>query len=193
MKVLMLNGSRRNAGCTYTALSEIATILNEANIETEILSIGSEVLNGDLKALVNDVHNQLKLADGLIVGTPVYFASPSGEIITFLDHLFTVAVDDLRLKPAAAIASARRGGTTASIDVINKYFMFAEMPIVSSRYWNIVHGNSPEEVKKDEEGMQIMRVLGRNMAWLLKCIDQASKAGVEKNKAPKKIYTNFIR
>ena len=192
MKVLMLNGSRRENGCTFTALSEVAKVLNAAGIETEIIHIGKEAVNGNINAAVKEVAEKLKASDGLVIGSPVYFASPSGEITVFLDRLFMTAEKDLRLKPAAAVASARRGGTTATLDVLNKYFTYAEMPVVSSRYWNIVHGFTPDDVRADTEGIQIMQVLGRNMAWLLKCIEAAKNAGIEPPPAVEKIFTNFI-
>ena len=193
MKVLMLNGSRREKGCTFTALSEVAKGLGEAGIETEILHVGRDAVSGNIDNIVKDIRDRLKNADGLVVGSPVYFAGASGEITAILDRLFMLAEADLRLKPAAAIASARRAGTTATLDALNKYFTYAEMPIVSSRYWNMVHGAKPEDVKADEEGVQIMRILGRNMAWLLKSIEAGKKAGVEQPRAEKKVFTNFIR
>ena len=192
MKVLMLNGSRREKGCTFTALSEIAKVLNESGIETEIMHIGKEAVSGNIDAIVKEIADKMKKSDGLIIGSPVYFASPTGEIIAVLDRLFMTAESDLRMKPAAAVASARRGGTTATLDVLNKYFTYAEMPIVSSRYWNIVHGFTPDDVRADEEGIQIMQILGRNMAWLLKCIEAGKSAGIEQPAAVKKIFTNFI-
>ncbi len=193
MKVILLNGSRRENGCTYTALNEIAAVLNAKNIDTEIYNVGKRVFDGELKATVAEMAEVIKEADGIIVGSPVYYASPSGEIISFLDRLFGVAEADLRFKPAAAIASARRGGTTATLDVLNKYFLYNQMPLISSRYWNIVHGNTPEEVLKDEEGMQIMHTLGTNMAWILKSIEAGRNSGVEQPVAEQKIFTNFIR
>ncbi|MBQ9615072.1 MAG: flavodoxin family protein [Selenomonadaceae bacterium] len=193
MKVLMLNGSRREKGCTFTALSEVAKGLGEAGIETEILHVGRDAVSGNIDNIVKDIRDRLKNADGLVVGSPVYFAGASGEITAILDRLFMLAEADLRLKPAAAIASARRAGTTATLDALNKYFTYAEMPIVSSRYWNMVHGAKPEDVKADEEGVQIMRILGRNMAWLLKSIEAGKKAGVEQPRAEKKVFTNFVR
>ena len=193
MKVLMLNGSRRDKGCTFTALSEVAKGLGEAGIETEILHVGRDAVSGNIDNIVKDIRDRLKNADGLVVGSPVYFAGASGEITAILDRLFMLAEADLRLKPAAAIASARRAGTTATLDALNKYFTYAEMPIVSSRYWNMVHGAKPEDVKADEEGVQIMRILGRNMAWLLKSIEAGKKAGVEQPRAEKKVFTNFVR
>lgn len=193
MKVLLLNGSRREKGCTYTALSLVAKELEAAGIDTEIIYIGLNTVNGKLDALVKDVAAKMKEADGLVVGSPVYYASPTGEIQVFLDRFAGVAGADLRHKPAAAIASARRAGTSTTLDVLNKYLMFNEMPVVSSNYWNMVHGNTPEEVLQDKEGVQIMETLGRNMAWLLKSIEAGKKAGVEEPAKPVKVMTNFIR
>ncbi|MBQ8941741.1 MAG: flavodoxin family protein [Firmicutes bacterium] len=193
MKVLLINGSRREKGCTYTALDIVAKTLNENGIDTEILFVGKRAANGEIDALVSEAKELLKTADGLVVGSPVYYASPSGEVQMFLDRLFITAGSDLRLKPAAAVVSARRAGTSASFDVLNKYFTITEMPVVSSNYWNMVHGNSPEEVLKDEEGVQIMQLLGRNMAWLLKSIEAGKAAGVEQPALVQKNKTNFIR
>ncbi len=193
MKVLLLNGSRREKGCTYTALSLVAKELEAAGIDTEIIYIGLNTVNGKLDALVKDVAAKMKEADGLVVGSPVYYASPTGEIQVFLDRFAGVAGADLRHKPAAAIASARRAGTSTTLDVLNKYLMYNEMPVVSSNYWNMVHGNTPEEVLQDKEGVQIMETLGRNMAWLLKSIEAGKKAGVEEPSKPVKVMTNFIR
>lgn len=188
MKVLLLNGSPRKEGCTYTALCETAKVLNQEGIDTEIFHAG----NPD-RENVKMAAEKLKESDGIIVGTPVYWASPSGEIITFMDRLCSVAGKDLLHKPAAAVASARRAGTTASLDVLLKYFSYHQMPVVSSNYWCMVHGNNPAEVAQDEEGMQIMRTLGRNMGWILKCIDAGKKAGIDCPVAEDKIMTNFIR
>ncbi|MBQ9518612.1 MAG: flavodoxin family protein, partial [Firmicutes bacterium] len=155
--------------------------------------IGERAVNGNVDALVNEAVDAVNSADAVIVGTPVYYASPSGEVIAFLDRLFMSAKANFRLKPAAAIASARRAGTTASIDMLLKYFEIKEMPVVSSRYWPMVHGNSPEDVLKDEEGVQIMEVLGRNMAWLLKSIEAGKAAGIPTPEPVKQIKTNFIK
>lgn len=187
MKVLLLNGSRREKGCTYTALCEIAQTLEKNGIESEIIHAVPTT------EIVKDVAEKIKTADGLVVGSPVYWASPSGEIISFMDKLASMAGKDLLHKPAAAIASARRAGTTATIDVLNKYFSYHQMPIVSSNYWAMVHGNTPEEVKQDAEGLQIMRILANNMAWLLKCIEAGKNVGVEVPETEAKIMTNFIR
>lgn len=193
MKVLLLNGSRREKGCTYTALSLIARELEKAGIDTEIVYIGLNTVNGKLDELVKECAAKMKEADGLVVGSPVYYASPTGEIQVFLDRFAGVAGADLRHKPAAAIASARRAGTSTTLDVLNKYLMYNEMPVVSSNYWNMVHGNTPEEVLQDKEGVQIMETLGKNMAWLLKCLEAGKKAGVEEPAKPTKVMTNFIR
>lgn len=193
MKVLLLNGSRREKGCTYTALSLVAKELEKAGIDTEIVYIGLNAVNGKLDELVKECAAKMKEADGLVVGSPVYYASPTGEIQVFLDRFAGVAGADLRHKPAAAIASARRAGTSTTLDVLNKYLMYNEMPVVSSNYWNMVHGNTPEEVLQDKEGVQIMETLGKNMAWLLKCLEAGKKAGVEEPAKPAKVMTNFIR
>lgn len=193
MKVLLFNGSRREKGCTYTALSLIAKELEKAGIDTEIIYIGLNAVNGKLDALVKECAAKMKEADGLVIGSPVYYASPTGEIQVFLDRFAGVAGADLRHKPAAAVASARRAGTSATLDVLYKYLMYNEMPVVTSNYWNMVHGNTPEEVLQDKEGVQIMETLGKNMAWLLKCLEAGKKAGVEEPAKPVKVMTNFIR
>lgn len=193
MKVLMLNGSRREKGCTYTALNIIAESLKSEGIDSEIIHIGLSAVNGEIDKTVEKIKQALTSSDGLIVGSPVYYAGASGEVTAVLDRLFSVAEKELRTKPGAAIASARRAGTTATVDALNKYFTFAEMPVVSSRYWNMVHGSTPEDVLKDEEGVQIMRILGRNFAWLLKCIEAGKKAGIPAPEQEKKVFTNFIK
>ena len=175
MKVLMLNGSPRKEGCTYTALCEIFQAGN-ADIEN-----------------VRAAAKKMTEADALIVGSPVYWASPTGQIIEFMDKFCSFAGKDMLMKPAAAIASARRAGTTATLDVLLKYFSFHQMPIVSSNYWNMVHGNTPDEVQQDKEGLQIMHILGKNMAWLLHCLEAGKNAGISKPEAEEKVRTNFIR
>ena len=177
MKVLMINGSRREKGCTYTALHLIEQVLNQEGIETEILFVGKRAVNGEIEALVKEAIEKMKEADGLVLGSPVYYASATGEIIAFLDRFFWNGRTALRGKPAAVLASARRGGTTAALEVLNKYPTYMEMPLISSRYWNMVHGNTPAEVMQDAEGVQIMETLGRNMAWILKCIEAGRQAG----------------
>lgn len=209
MKVLLVNGSPHERGCTYTALSEVARALNGEGIETEIFHIGTEPVSGCRgcgacrkqklgRCIVDDVVNafgeKAKEADGFIFGSPVHYASAGGSIVAFMDRFFYSAHRDvLRMKPAAAVASARRAGTTATLDILNKYFTISEMPVVSSRYWNMVHGSTPDDVYKDEEGMAVMRTLGRNMAFLLKSLDAAKKAGIELPAPEPNVRTNFIR
>ncbi len=187
MNVLMINGSRRAKGCTYTALTIVAEELEAEGIGTRIV----HVTDADA---VDQALAALDTADGLVLGTPVYWASPTGEIETFMDKLWGRAKrPQLAGKPCAVLASARRGGTTASLDALAKYPEYAEMPLVSSCYWNMVHGNKPEEVWQDEEGVGIMRQLGRNMAWLLKCIEAGKQAGLSVPELPEFNRTNFIR
>ena len=193
MKVLMINGSRNAAGCTFTALSEIAKELNAEGIDTEIFHVGKDAVDGKVNEMVQAAIEKMKESDGLIIGSPVYYASPSGEVIAFLDRFFGAGSQVLRHKPAAAIASARRAGTTSSLDVLNKYIQYSEMPLVTSNYWPMVHGSVPADVLKDEEGVQIMHLLGKNMAWILKCIEAGKKAGIEAPAEVGKVKTNFIR
>lgn len=205
MKVLLINGSPHKNGCTYTALSEVAQSLNENGLETEIVWIGNKAVHGCIACGacgktgrcafddgVNEISDKMAECDGLVVGTPVYYASPNGSVYSLLDRLFGIC-PSLAHKPAAAVASARRAGTTAALDGINKYFGIRQMPVVSSTYWNMVHGNCPDDVKKDEEGLQIMRNLGKNMAWLIKCINAGKKAGIDIPVAENGAKTNFIR
>ena len=211
MKVLLVNGSPNKNGCTYTALSEIGKTLKEENIESEIFWIGKKPIGGCIACgqcktkgrcafddKVNEFTALAKEYDGFIFGSPVYYSGMNGSLMSFMDRAFfsgsAQQPNPFRLKPAAAVASARRAGTTSTVDQINKYFMIQQMPIVSSRYWNMVHGNSPEEVVRDKEGMQIMRILARNMAWILKLKEAGDKAGVPMPKQEDEIFfTNFIR
>ena len=193
MKLMMINGSRRPKGCTFTALSLIAAELNEAGIETEIFQAGPEVLKGNTKEAVRQAVELMAGSDGLVIGAPVYYASPSGEALMFLDRLFWEGGDVLEQKPCACITSARRAGTTATLDALHKYPMNREMPIVTSVYWNMIHGNTPEEVMQDEEGVFIMKTLGRNMAWMLRAIEAGRAAGIEPPVIGEKPRTNFIR
>lgn len=206
MNVLLLNGSPHEQGCTYTALAEVAGVLQEEGIETELVHIGNMAVHGCIGCRkcaetgrcvfkgdpVNAVLDKMEHIDGLIIGSPVYYASANGSLYSFLDRLF-YAGRNFSHKPAAAVASARRAGTTATLDTLNKYFTISQMPVVSSQYWNMVHGNTPEEVKQDEEGLQIMRMLGRNMAWLLRCIEAGKGAGIQIPSGEAKIRTNYIR
>ncbi len=210
MKVLLVNGSPHKKGCTYTALTEVAKTLNEEGIDTEIFWIGTKPLAGCNACLkcaetrrcafddsVNDFLDIAEDADGYIFGSPVHYAAASGAITSFMDRVFYSNLmggkQYFYLKPAAAVISARRAGTTATFDQLNKYFTISEMPIISSRYWNMVHGAKPEDVKKDLEGLQTMRVLARNMAWFLKCKEAGKKADIKLPVKEENIYTNFIR
>ena len=211
MKVLLVNGGPHKEGCTYTALQEVAKTLNEEGIDTEIFWVGNKPVGGCIackkcketgKCVFNDVVNEFiekaEEADGFIFGSPVHYAGATGNITAFMDRFFYAPAQagNAKLylyKPAATVISARRAGTTATYDQLNKYFGISQMPIISSRYWNMVHGNTPDEVRKDEEGMQTMRILGRNMAYYLKCIEAGKKNGVELPKQEEVHFTNFIR
>ncbi len=207
MKVLLINGSPRPEGCTYTALKEIARVLEVEGIETEIFQVGTEPIRGctACKACfnldrcifdddpVNTVLEKSKECDGFVFGSPVHYGGASGHIKSLLDRMFYSARDYFANKPGAAVVSCRRGGATAALDQLNKYLTGCGMPVVSSQYWNMVHGNTPEEVKQDLEGMQTMRTLGRNMAWLLKCIQAGKEAGIQLPVHEPRTATNFIR
>ncbi len=207
MKVLLFNGSPCKMGCTFTALSEIASVLNEEGIETEILQIGNKPIQDCIACggceetgkcvfsddPANEWIEKAKSADGFVFGTPVYYAHPSGRILSVMDRMFYAGGENFAHKPAAVIASARRAGTTASLDAIGKYLGITEMPVVSSTYWNMVHGRTPEDVKKDLEGMQTMRNIGKNMAWMLKCIEAGKREGIVAPQTEHSARTNFIR
>ncbi len=211
MKVLLINGSPHKNGCTFTALSEIEKTLKEENIGAEIYQLGTEPISACracyacskigrcvINDKVNDFLEYAKDFDGFIIGSPVHYASACGGITAFMDRAFFTAFQsgrgDIFLhKPGAAVASARRAGTTATLDQLNKYFSITQMPIISGRYWNMVHGATPEQVLEDKEGLQNMRILARNMAWHLKCKEAGEKAGVEMPKTEDVVFTNFIR
>lgn len=209
MKVLLINGSPKAKGCTYTALCEVKKALENENIETEIFHVGNKPINGCTGCgwcyknnaskcvfdndTVNVALEKAKEFDGFIFGSPVQYAGASGHITSFLDRFFYAGGSNFAYKPGASIVSCRRGGATATFDQLNKYFTISNMPIVSSQYWNMVHGNTPEEVKQDLEGMQTMRTLGKNMAWLLKSIEAGKKSGVSLPEKEEKLRTNFIR
>lgn len=206
MKVLLINGSPNAQGCTYTALRIVADELELNGVETEIFHIGNKDIRGCIacrrckemgRCVFNDLVNELapkfEQSNGIVIGSPVYFAGPNGTLTNLLDRLFFSASYSLRMKVGAAVVSARRAGTTAALDRLNKYFMLAEMPVASSRYWNMVHGNSSEEVMKDEEGIQIMRILGRNMSFLIRAIAAERKRNGLPEAESRRINTNFIR
>lgn len=210
MKVVLVNGSPHASGCTYTALEEISKTLVEEEIETQVFQIGTKPLSGCIAcgtcretgrcSFSDRVNEFLDVAgdfDGFVFGTPVHYGSAGGAMTSFMDRAFYTdrcfGSELFRLKPAACVVSARRAGTTATFDQLNRYLTLSEMPVIPSRYWNIVHGSIPDEVRQDLEGLQMMRTLGRNMAWFLKCKEAGIKAGVALPRQEERIFTNFIR
>lgn len=207
MKILILNGSTQKNGCTYLALLEAAKALDAEGVETEIVQMGSSPVRDCIGCngcagkgrcafkddMVNEIIAKAEEVDGFIFGSPVYYAHPSGQLLSLLDRLFYAGSSAFAHKPGAAVVTARRAGATASLDVLNKYMTDAQMPIVSSTYWNMVFGPVPELVEQDKEGLQTMRNLGRNMAWLLKCIQAGQQSGIEVPFAETANWTNFNR
>jgi len=206
MKVLLVNGSPHKEGCTHIALQEVAKTLNEAGIETEIYWIGNRPISGCIacgqciatgKCCIDDTVNpfieKAREADAYVFGSPVHYAAASGALTSFLDRAFYGKSSIYALKPAAAVVSCRRGGASAAFDQLNKYFTISQMLVVGSQYWNQIHGNTPEEALQDGEGLQTMRTLGRNMAWLLRCIEQGRQSGITPPEKESPIKTNFIR
>lgn len=205
MKVLLINGSPKKEGNTYIALHEVQKTLEAEGIETELIHVGNKNIRGCIACnrcaelgkcvvddMVNEVAPKFEQADGIVVGSPVYYASPNGTLLSFLDRLFYSARFDKSMKVGAAVAVARRGGTTATFDVLNKYFTISNMPIAPSQYWNSVHGRTPGEAQQDGEGLQTMRQLARNMAFLVKSIRLGKeKFGLPEHEA--RIATNFIK
>lgn len=205
MKVLLINGSPHAHGCTSTALNEVAKTLNENGVETELIQVGHLDVRGCIACghcykegkcvfqdVVNEVAEKFKEADGIVLGSPVYYASANATLTAFADRLFYSSHFDKTMKVGAAVVSARRGGNTATFDQLNKYFSISSMPIVSSQYWNQVHGNNAEQVVQDLEGLQTMRTLGRNMAFLIKSIQLGKEQFGLPEKEPR-VGTNFIR
>ncbi len=205
MKVLLLNGSPHEAGSTFTALNEMIKIFETEGIETELIQLGKQDIRGCIACggckktgkcvfddAVNEIAEKLNAADGLVVGSPVYYASANATLIALLDRLFHSSSYDFTMKVGAAVASARRGGLTATFDELNKYFTISGMPVASGQYWNGIHGNNAEEANEDKEGVVMMRTLAQNMAFLMKSI----ALGKEKYGLPEKeerVWTNFIR
>lgn len=207
MKVILVNGSPHKEGCTFTALCEVAQSLKKNGVETEIMWLGVEELAGCIgcgacaktgegcfrKDIVNEFLAKAADADGYIFGTPVHYAAASGALTSFMDRAFYAGGAKMAGKPAATVVSCRRGGASAAFDQINKYYTINNMPVVSSQYWNQVHGSNAKEVVQDEEGMQTMRTLGNNMAWLLKCIEAGKEKGITFPEREPVIRTNYIR
>lgn len=205
MKVLMLNGSPRANGNTACALNEMKKVFEQNGIEVEIVHVGSQAIRGCIACgqcrkngkcvfddAVNEVAAKFAGADGLVVGSPVYYASPNATLIALLDRLFYSAPVNKTMKVGASVCAARRGGLTASFDVLNKYFTISGMPVASGQYWNGVHGGAPGEAEQDSEGMQQMRTLARNMTFLMKSIALGREAfGLPERE--KGVFTNFIR
>ncbi len=206
MKVLLINGGPHRLGATYTALKEIADTLLTEGIESDIKWLGNDPIAGCIGCgackksdgcfrndIVNEIAATLPEYDGFVFGSPVHYAAASGAISAFMDRLFMSSGRKMYMKPAAAVVSCRRGGASAAFDEINKYFTIASMPVVSSQYWNQIHGSNAEEAQKDEEGLQTMRTLARNMAYVIKCFAAAKEVGIEPPQREKVIRTNFIR
>jgi multimeric flavodoxin WrbA len=211
MKVLMVNGSSHVHGTTMRALEEMIKVFQAAGVETEVIQLGGKPIadclqcnycqkNGEciIKDGVNEFVKKAEKADGFVFASPTYFAHPSGRIFSFLDRAFysngrNEVFDAFKFKPAAAVAVARRGGTTANLDALNKYFGIAQMPVAGSTYWNNVHGLTPDEAPKDEEGMQTMRNLARNMIWMMQCFKAGREAGVPYPATESSYMTNFIK
>lgn len=211
MKVLLINGSPNEFGCTYTALKEVADTLEKEGVQTEFLYLGKKPIAGCIDCgkcrdqvscvfssacvfddKVNEIAARLEEFDGLVLGSPVYYAGPSGQLCAFLDRLFHSSGGRMAGKLGASVVSCRRGGAASAFDRLNKYFSISNMHTVGSQYWNQVHGFTPEDVRKDEEGLQTMRTLGRNMAWLLRCIAAGRAAGVAEPVYEARISTHFI-
>ena len=189
-KIILLNGSPHVHGCTAAALDEMIRVFEKEGVETELIQVGNKAIRGCIACgtcekkgkcvfddLVNEVAPKFEAADGLVAGSPVYYGSPNGTLLSFMDRLFYSTSFSKHMKVAAAVVSCRRGGNTASFDVLNKYFTISGMPVASSTYWNQVHGFTAEDVKKDLEGLQTMRNLAQNMAFLVKAIAKAKEAG----------------
>ena len=205
MKVLLINGSSRPNGCTAAALKAVADALEKEQVETETVFIGNQPMSDCIACgkcretgrcvfddIVNEITMKAAASDGFVFGCPVYYAHPSARLLTVMDRAFYSAGRAFAFKPAAAVVSCRRGGASASFDVINKYFTISSMPVVASTYWNDVHGTRPEDVDQDKEGLTTMANIGKNMAWLLHCIEAGKEKGAV-HPTPEKVYTNFIR
>ena len=206
MKVLLINGSPNKTGCTYTALHEVETTLHKHGIETEMLYLGKHPVAECIACMkcfetgycfredaVKEIQKRIDEFDAIILGSPVYYSGASGQLVSFLNRLFFAMEGRMAGKLGASVVSCRRGGASATFEQLNQYFTISNMPIVASQYWNSVHGFTPEDVRKDAEGLQTMRTLGENMAWLLKCIDSGRNAGIDKPIYEPQLRTHFIQ
>ena len=206
MKVLLINGSPKANGNTAFALGQMEEIFTEAGVEVETIQVGNQTIRGCIgcgscfktkKCVfddpVNETARKLEKADGIVIGSPVYYAAPNGTLISFLDRLFySTGTIDKRMKVGASVVVARRGGCSAALDVLNKYFTISEMPIASSSYWNMIHGGKPGDAQLDAEGIRTMRNLAKNMVFLMNAIAREKEtAGLPDPE--KKVFTNFIR
>lgn len=206
MKVLLVNGSPNEHGCTFTALSEVAATLNKHGVETEIVYLGKKPVAGCIACMkcfetghcfrediVRDLQERLSEFDGIVLGSPVYYSNPTGQILSFAQRLFFCKLDEMAGKLGASVVSCRRGGASATFESLNQFFTICNMPVVSSQYWNSVHGFTPEDVGKDAEGLQTMRTLGENMAWMLRCIEAGRRQDVSLPEYEPVVRTPFIR
>lgn len=206
MKVLLINGSPNKTGCTYTALHEVETTLHKQGIDTELLYLGKQPVAGCIACMkcfetgycfredaVKEIQKRIDEFDAIILGSPVYYSGASGQLVSFLNRLFFAIEGRMAGKLGASVVSCRRGGASATFEQLNQYFTISNMPIVASQYWNSVHGFTPEDVRKDAEGLQTMRTLGENMAWLLKCIESGRNAGIDKPIYEPRLRTHFIQ
>lgn len=206
MKVLLINGSPNKTGCTYTALHEVETTLHKQGIDTELLYLGKQPVAGCIACMkcfetgycfredaVKEIQKRIDEFDAIILGSPVYYSGASGQLVSFLNRLFFAMEGRMAGKLGASVVSCRRGGASATFEQLNQYFTISNMPIVASQYWNSVHGFTPEDVRKDAEGLQTMRTLGENMAWLLKCIENGRNVGIDKPIYEPRLRTHFIQ
>lgn len=204
MHVVLLNGSPHEKGCTHTALNEVGQVLESEGMTTQTVWVGNKPIAGCTACGYCDRHDRCVVADqvntlldtpfdALVVGSPVYYGAASGQVVSFLNRLFFAGSERFEGRLGAAVVSCRRGGATATFDQLNKYFLIANMPVVPSQYWNMVHGNSPEQVRQDLEGLQTMRTLGHNLAWMLKLRAAGQAAGIALPQRETRVATNFIR
>ena len=206
MKVLLVNGSPNEHGCTYTALSEVAATLQKNGIDTEIVYLGKKPVAGCIACMkcfetghcfrddiVRELQGRLDEFNAIILGSPVYYSNPTGQILSFAQRLFFCKENEMEGKLGASVVSCRRGGASATFESLNQFFTICNMPVVSSQYWNSVHGFTPDDVRKDADGLQTMRTLGENMAWMLRCIENGKKNGISKPTYEPRLRTHFIQ